>query len=74
MVPIGVIWDIILHMVRVIEIMADKYLFRCGVCGWESTLMPKQVAFTAPRPEHECKKQGEGNKQRNRDSSGIVSQ
>jgi hypothetical protein len=45
-------------MVPLIEIIENKYIFRCGVCGWESGLMSKDTAFHAPRPAHECKKQG----------------
>jgi len=43
-------------MLRLVELVDNKYVWRCEKCGWESANMTKREAIESPPPAHRCPK------------------
>jgi hypothetical protein len=46
-------------MLKLVEIVDNRFVYRCDYCGWESPEMSKKQAHTLPPPAHACKKSRE---------------
>ena len=41
-------------MLKLVELVDNKYVWRCEKCGWESKNMTKREAIESPPPAHRC--------------------